>query len=54
MRIEPLKIEYLRLASGGESHITERNIHQIGESLSAVATRFELIPEFRWVRMENS
>jgi uncharacterized protein (DUF362 family) len=54
MRIEPLKIEYLRLASGGESHIAERNIRQIGESLSAVATPFELIPEFRWVRMENS
>jgi uncharacterized protein (DUF362 family) len=54
MRIEPFKIEYLRLASGGDSHITERNISQIGESLSAVATPFELIPEFRWVRMENS
>jgi uncharacterized protein (DUF362 family) len=54
MRIEPFKIVYLRLASGGESHITERNIRQIGESLSAVATPFELIPEFRWVRMENS
>ena len=54
MRIEPLKIEYLRLASGGESHITEPSILQIGESLSAVATPFELIPEFRWVRMENS
>jgi len=54
MRIEPFKILYLRLASGGESHITERNIRQIGESLPAVATPFELIPEFRWVRMENS
>jgi uncharacterized protein (DUF362 family) len=54
MRIEPLKMVYLRLASGGESHITERNIHQIGESLPAVATPFELIPEFRWLRMENS
>jgi len=54
MRIEPLKITYLRLTSGGESHITERNIRQIGESLAAVATPFELIPEFRWARMENS
>jgi uncharacterized protein (DUF362 family) len=54
MRIEPLKMEYLRLASGGEAHITERNIRQIGESLPAVATPFELIPEFRWLRMENS
>ena len=54
MRIEPLKIEYLRLASGGESHITEPSILQIGESLSAVATPFELIPEFRWLRMADS
>jgi uncharacterized protein (DUF362 family) len=54
MRIEPFKIGYLRLASGGESYITERNIRQIGESLSAVATPFELIPEFQSVRMENS
>ena len=54
MRIEPFKIIYLRLASSGESHITERNIRQIGESLSAVATPFELIPEFQSLRMENS
>jgi uncharacterized protein (DUF362 family) len=54
MRIEPFKIVYLRLASGGESQIIERNIRQIGESLPAVATPFELIPEFRWLRMENS
>jgi uncharacterized protein (DUF362 family) len=54
MRIEPLKIEYLRLASGGESHIVERNIRQIGESLAAVSTPFELIPGFRWLRMEDS
>jgi uncharacterized protein (DUF362 family) len=54
MRIEPFKIVYLRLASGGKSQITERNIRQIGESLAAVATPFELIPEFRSLRMENS
>jgi uncharacterized protein (DUF362 family) len=54
MRIEPLKIEYLRLACGVESRITERNIRQIGESLAAVATPFELIPEFRWLRMADS
>jgi uncharacterized protein (DUF362 family) len=53
MRIEPFKIAYLRLASGGESRIAERSIRQIGESLSAVATPFELLPEFRWLRIEN-
>jgi uncharacterized protein (DUF362 family) len=54
MRIEPFKVGYLRLASGGESYITERNIQQIGESLPAVATPFELIPEFQSLRMENT
>jgi uncharacterized protein (DUF362 family) len=53
MRIEPGRIVYLRLASGGESNLTERNIRQIGESPSAVATPFELIPEFQSLRMEN-
>ena len=53
MRIEPFKVGYLRLASGGGAYITERNIRQIGESLAAVATPFELIPEFRSLRMEN-
>jgi uncharacterized protein (DUF362 family) len=54
MRIEPFKIEYLRLTSGGGSHIAERNIQQTGERLEAAATPFALIPEFQWVRMENS
>jgi uncharacterized protein (DUF362 family) len=54
MRIEPFKVGYLRLASGGGAYITERNIRQIGESLSAVATPFALIPEFQSFRMENS
>jgi uncharacterized protein (DUF362 family) len=54
MRIEPFKIVYLRLASSGESNLMERNIRQIGESPSTVATPFELIPEFQSLRMENS
>jgi uncharacterized protein (DUF362 family) len=55
MRIDPFRIAYLRMASSGmESHITERNIQQIGESIDSVATPFELIPEFRKVRLENS
>jgi uncharacterized protein (DUF362 family) len=54
MRIEPFKIAYLQLTSGGESHIMERNIRQIGESIAGVATPFQLIPEFQRVRMEDS
>jgi len=41
-------------ASGGGAYITERDIRQIGERLSAVATPFALIPEFQSFRMENS
>jgi uncharacterized protein (DUF362 family) len=53
MRIDPARIGYLRLVSGVESHILERDIVQDGESIEAVATPFELIPEFRGIRLEN-
>jgi len=55
MKIDPFQIHYLRLASGGEgAHITEHNIRQVGESIESVTTPFELIPEFRRMRLENS
>jgi uncharacterized protein (DUF362 family) len=54
MRIDPFQIPYLRLAAQGDSHMTERNIQQIGESIADVATPFALIPEFQRLRMENS
>jgi len=55
MRIDPLRIGYLRLASvGGEAQISERNIIQTGEKISSVATPFELIPEWQSVRLDNS
>ena len=53
MRIDPLKIGYLQLAAEGKSQIAENQIHQIGESIAAVASPFELIPLFRSYRMEN-
>jgi len=55
MKIDPHQIDYLRLVSGNPgTHITERNIQQIGESVESVATPFELIPEFKKIRLENS
>jgi uncharacterized protein (DUF362 family) len=53
MKIDPLKIRYIRLASGGaEDAIAETNIQQIGESIQSVATPFELIKEFQQVRLQ--
>jgi uncharacterized protein (DUF362 family) len=53
MKIDPMEVQYLRLVAGqGESHITERNIRQIGESIQSVATAFELIPQFQRLRLE--
>jgi uncharacterized protein (DUF362 family) len=55
MKIDPLQIQYLRLTAGRpNTHITESNILQIGETIESVATPFELIPEFRRIRLENS
>jgi len=55
MQIDPLKIGYLRLASGEvESHITEGNIRQIGEAIEAVATLFELPPDLPALRLEKA
>ena len=55
MRINPFQIGYLRLATGGaDGKISEQNIRQTGESIAAVATPFDLIPEFQSFRLENS
>jgi uncharacterized protein (DUF362 family) len=55
MGINPFQIGYLRLAIGGvTAQISEQNILQSGESIAAVATPFDLIPEFRSFRLENS
>jgi uncharacterized protein (DUF362 family) len=54
MRIDPQQIGYLRLATGGvEAQISEANIRQTGESIAAVATPFELIPEFQSMRLRG-
>lgn len=50
MRIDPMQIEYLRLASS-LGQINAERIEQRGEPIAAVCTPFELIPEFRHVRL---
>jgi uncharacterized protein (DUF362 family) len=55
MRINPNGIGYLKLAAGGvDAQISERNIQQLGEAIAAVATPFDLVPEFRALRLDNS
>jgi uncharacterized protein (DUF362 family) len=54
MRIDPMQIEYLRLAAHSESHLTEERIQQIGEGIADVATPFALIPEFLKLRLEGT
>ena len=55
MQIDPYKIGYLRLASGGvQAQITEDNIRQIGEHIATVATAFELPPDLPGLRLEKS
>ena len=53
MRVDPLKVRYLRLAAGIESPLVEGNIRQTGETIASVATPFQLIPEFRHLRLED-
>ncbi|HXA50009.1 MAG TPA: DUF362 domain-containing protein [Candidatus Acidoferrum sp.] len=54
MKIDPSRIQYLRLAAGGEGSIPEQNIQQIAESVASVATPFELIREFANLRLEKA
>jgi uncharacterized protein (DUF362 family) len=54
MKIDPLRVQYLRLAAQGDGRIQEHNIEQAGEAIATVATPFELIPEFREIRLENT
>lgn len=54
MQIDPYRVAYLRLASTGDSQIAEAGIRQVGEPVQTVATRFELIPVFRDLRLEKA
>jgi uncharacterized protein (DUF362 family) len=49
MRIDPSRIEYLKLAGSGQ--LDAANIRQLGERIESVQTEFELIPKFRSARL---
>jgi uncharacterized protein (DUF362 family) len=55
MRIDPMQIAYLSLAASSrrDAQLLEPNIRQIGESISSVATTFELLPDFNGLRLET-
>jgi uncharacterized protein (DUF362 family) len=50
MRIDPLQVEYLRL-SRDSADLAESAIRQNGESIADSSTTFELLPQFRSVRL---
>jgi uncharacterized protein (DUF362 family) len=52
MRIDPSKVEYLRLASEGGAQIADAGIRQTGERIASVATPFALMPAFRSYRID--
>jgi uncharacterized protein (DUF362 family) len=54
MCIDPMKIGYIRMAAANDARISEINIRQMDQSIPAVATPFELIPEFGGLRLEKS
>jgi len=49
MSIDPHRIEYLKLAVGDVDGLV-RSIHQIGEPVESVRTRFELLPEWAGIQ----
>jgi uncharacterized protein (DUF362 family) len=53
MRIDPLRVEYLRLLSRAGADLAEKAILQDGESISGVSTSFELLPQFRSARLSG-
>lgn len=53
MGIDPRRIRYLRMAQDA-GQIEDANIRQIGEPVQAVRTDFDLIPEFRHLRLAGA
>jgi len=52
MSIDPLRIGYLTLASGNVAELC-RSIAQIGEPIDRVRTSFDLLPEWKGIRLEG-
>jgi len=53
MKIDPMRIGYLRLAAGAPAVFAESNVRQAGEPIASLAKPFALIPQFRDLRLEN-
>jgi uncharacterized protein (DUF362 family) len=53
MRIDPQQLLYLRLAAVERGRLTVDGIAQTGERIEDVATPFDLLPEFRHIRLEK-
>ena len=53
MRIDPLRIQYLRLTAP-EEQLKENMIPQTGEAIASVATRFSLLPELESIRLADA
>ena len=51
MGIDPLRVEYLQMAANRLGVIDEARIDQRGESISSVRTDFQLIKEFKQIRL---
>jgi uncharacterized protein (DUF362 family) len=54
MKINPLRIGYLKLSAGTEAQLMESNIRQMGESIASVATKFQLLPGFERAYQETA
>jgi uncharacterized protein (DUF362 family) len=52
MSIDPRRIEYLKLAAGDVGEIL-KSLRQIGEPIQNVRTRFELLPVWQGIRLDN-
>ena len=50
MGIDPKKIEYLRIARS-EENLGENAFRQVGENIRAVRTDFQLIEEWKSIRL---
>lgn len=51
MRLDPARMEYMRLAAGDPDRLAESNVRQRGESIVSLAQPFALIPQFRGLRL---
>ena len=51
MRLDPARMEYMRLAAGEPDRLAESNVRQRGESIASLAQPFALIPQFRGLRL---